>query len=52
MLNERKLTRAMIEEWKAGGYIVGRFDMEGDDMLMLISPDWKHVLDALKKVRI
>lgn len=41
MLNEKKLARAMIEEWKAGGYIAGRFDMEGDDMLMLISPVWQ-----------
>lgn len=45
MLNEKALERAMKEAWKGSGYIVGCFDMEGDPMIVLTTPDWQMACD-------
>ena len=40
MLNEKALARAMIAEWKGAGYIVGRFDNDGEDTIVLMCGGW------------
>lgn len=41
MLNEKALARAMLEAWKSGGYVVGRFQKENKDTVVMIAPAWQ-----------
>lgn len=46
MLDEKALARAMTAEWKTGGYIVGRFVLDGEDMIVLIGQGWQLACEA------
>ena len=41
MLNEKALARAMVNQWKGAGYIVGRFDADGEDTVVIFCPSWQ-----------
>lgn len=51
MLNEKALERAMKEAWKGTGYIVGCFNIEGDDIVMMFTTDWQLACPMLEMPR-
>lgn len=40
MLSDKALARAMVSDWKGAGYIVGRFDTDGNDTIVLLGSGW------------